>query len=56
MTDLCGEGAAMNLSASPSTSPNPQPSRPQPGPSQERLQALTADLIQAFARIGRRRF
>jgi hypothetical protein len=35
----------------------PRPTNPQrPDPSEERLKALAADLIEAFARIARRRF
>jgi len=37
--------------------PWPRPaSRPRPSFSDERLQALAAELLQAFARIARRRF
>jgi hypothetical protein len=43
--------------AHPQTGPQPRPpDPPRPRLSEERLKALAADLIQAFARIGRRRF
>jgi hypothetical protein len=47
---------SMDLTARP-TSPQPRPAAPlRPNLPDERLKALAADLIQAFARIGRRRF
>ena len=50
----------MNLTASQtlrrSRSETLPADRPSPSPSDERLQALAADLIEAFARISRRRF
>jgi hypothetical protein len=46
----------MNLIARPAPPRNPPAAPPRPNLSEERLKALAADLIQAFARIGRRRF
>jgi hypothetical protein len=46
----------MDLTARP-TRPQPRPpDPPRPNLSEERLKAFAADLIQAFTRIGRRRF
>jgi hypothetical protein len=46
----------MDLTARPAR-PQPRPPEPpRPNLSEERLKALAADLIQAFSRIGRRRF
>ena len=46
----------MNPTARPAP-PRSQPAdSPRPNLSEERLKALAADLIQAFARIARRRF
>jgi hypothetical protein len=50
----------MTLNASPAMrrdlADDKRPARPRPDASDERLQALARDLIQAFARIGQRRF
>ena len=46
----------MNPIASPSPRRQRLPSSPRQVSSDERMQALSADLIQAFARIAQRRF
>ncbi|MGZ3273565.1 MAG: hypothetical protein ACXU82_11315 [Caulobacteraceae bacterium] len=46
----------MSLSASASLPKKRPTDRPRPSFSDERLQALAAELLQAFARIARRRF
>jgi len=46
----------MNQTARPAQPRTPPADNPRPNLSDERLKALAADLIQAFARIARRRF
>ena len=46
----------MNLNVRPAQPRTPPADSPRPNLSDERLKALVADLIQAFARISRRRF
>jgi hypothetical protein len=46
----------MNPTATPSPRRQRPPSGPRQVPPDERMQALSADLIQAFARIAQRRF
>lgn len=46
----------MDITSRPARSPTRSAEPPRINPSEERLKALAADLIQAFARIARRRF
>ena len=46
----------MNLTVCPCRPRTQATEPPRPNLSDERLKAVAADLIQAFARIGRRRF